>query len=385
MRLLILLILALAVTVLLTLFPEVADQTLQIQAFGWEFETRQGVFVVALLVIIFALWLIGAIISALLAGPGQLWRTLRMGSKKRRELKLREALARWLDMRGDLDPRVLKRARGVIPGWAASMLRLVATPAHELPLPQDEKDPLLIALAARLATDPNARPQPDLATRKAHLEAWLHAHPQAPLALLRLADVAEEEGDWSRAIGLLEQLMKQGLRASHTIAPRLARAYAALAARTPEKKLEYLRKAGRLAPDDAAIAASLGDALIEAGREREAEKLWLAFVEKHSDFTLADKLLHLVSDRAMAMYRKLEKLEDAAMNPAQRWLRAELAHAAKLEGLAFEQMRQLAEKDGCIKAWESLGRWHRQAAELDQAARCFARALELCTAGDDDN
>ena len=231
MRLILLLLLALIVTVALIAFPNIADQSLRIEAFGWLFETRQGAFIVALLVLVVVLWLIQRIIGALFAGPGNIWRSLVAGSSKRNEKRLREALAQWLDNRGDLGAKKLKRSRRVLPDWLLKMLHVLIIPARDLPLPDENEDPLTTALTARIVTDPKAHPKLDIAIRKAHLEAWLKAHPEAPLAQSRLADIAEEEGDWPKVVELLENVWKKGQRSSHSIKPRLARGYIALAQR----------------------------------------------------------------------------------------------------------------------------------------------------------
>ncbi len=99
MRLFFLLLLALGIAVLLSLFPTIAGQPLRVEAFEWVFETQQGAFITALLVLLIIVWLLRRIVSAIFAGPGQLWNTLRMGGRKRREQRLKEGLAEWIDMR----------------------------------------------------------------------------------------------------------------------------------------------------------------------------------------------------------------------------------------------------------------------------------------------
>ncbi|HXH71981.1 MAG TPA: tetratricopeptide repeat protein [Mariprofundaceae bacterium] len=379
MRLTLLLILALAVTVLLALFPEIARQTLHIQAFGWVFETHQGAFVVALLVILFVAGLLRALIAALLAGPGQIWATLRMGGRKRREVRLREAIAQWLDMRGDLGARTLRRSRGIVPEWTLSMLNVLSVPSKDQALPEADADPLVTALAARVATDPAAHPKPDIATRKAHLEAWLAASPGAPLAVMRLADLAEEEEDWSKAIHALERIQQLGFRSSHSIRPRLATAYARLAAEKPDQALSNLRKAARLAPENEAIALALGNTLLKQGQDREAVKLWWEYLENYDSFAIARHLLLQIRSQAMQEYRRLEKRDTGKLNPALRWLTAELANAAKLEGIAREQMQALADAHHCPEALQSLGDWLSKSGDSARAAEYYRQAAEQLT------
>lgn len=376
MRIFALLLLALTVVLLFTLFPEVMSQHVRLEAFGWVLETRQGAFITALLVLLVFLWLLQRVVSAIFAGPGQLWRTLRMGSKKRREQRLREGVADLLDMRGDQGKRAFGKSRGAIPDWAAALLKTLTIPANEQPLPEGDGNPLNIAMAARIATDPNAPSKPDAATRKAHLEAWLNVQPEAPLAISRLAALAEEEGEWARAVELLEQSWKQGQRSAATIKPRLAQAYIELAAEDRENGQSHLRKAHRLAPDNSGVILALGKAHVKAKNRNEAEKLWLSYLEQHNDFTIADALLKLLKKEALQAFRKLDK-KDAATTyqPAMRWLQASLAHAAGLTGLAIEIMDQLLEKELLPEALHTRAEWHIEAGEWQQAAECYR---QLC-------
>ncbi|MDX8408113.1 MAG: hypothetical protein R8L58_07000 [Mariprofundaceae bacterium] len=379
MRFILLLIFALLLSIALIAFPDIADQALRLEAFGWVFETRQGAFIVALLALLFVIWLVRALLSALFAGPGHLWRSLRMGSRKRREQNLREALAQWLDMRGDMGVRTLKRSRGVIPDWLLSMLKVLMTPAKDQAMPSSEQDPLLTSLTARIVTGPTAHPKPDLATRKAHLDAWLAAHPGAPLAMARMADLAEEEEDWPKLVALLEDVWKRGHRSSHAVKPRLVHAYLQMAKLEPDAAMQYLRKAHRLMPDNKQVLQAYGQSLVAGGDRKAAIRLWRSHLEQESDLDLARLLLAELREDPLGTYRKLERASDAALNEAQRWLRAELAHAAKLDGLAFEQMQNLADHakadDIVSAAWQSMGDWYLGTNEHGQAAMCYRKAL----------
>lgn len=376
MRLILLLLFALAVTVALTVFPNIADQPLRIEAFGWLFETRQGAFMIALLVLIFLLWLLQGIISALFAGPGNIWRSLVKGGGKRNEKRLREALAQWLDHRGDLGEKALKHSRGVLPGWMLEMLHTLITPARELSVSDEPQDPLVTALAARIVTSPNAHPKPDLATRKAHLQAWLQVHPDSPLALSRLADIAEEEGNWPKLVELLENVWKQGQRSAHSLKPRLARGYIALAQSEPEHAMEYLRKSFRLCPENRDVLIAFGQASAKADDTKTASRIWTEYLEQNSDYEVAALLLGLAEHDVLRIYRNFEAIDENELNNAQRWLRAQLAHEAKLNGLAFEQMQALAEQSHSSVAWHTLGDWHRAANDHEKAMVCYHQALK---------
>jgi len=381
MRVILLLLLALVVTVALIVFPDIADQPLRIEAFGWIFETRQGAFIVALLALLLVLWLLRNVVGALFAGPGVAWRSLRLGSRKRREKKLRELALQWLNGRSEISIRGLKRCRGVLPDWANELLQIMATPVAELPLPSEGQDALLTVMTARRVTDPGTEDIVDMATRKAHLEAWLQVSPGAPLAISRLADMAEEEGDLSEFINRLEADWKRGRRTAESAKPRLVRACLKMAEQQPEQAIAYLGKAYQLLPDNAEVLLAYGQALLASGDVKMVRRLWGEFLEQHSHYRIARALLDVLRDDPIRAYRKLERKTVDMLNPAQRWLRAELAHVAKLEGLAMEQMQALADECGSAVAWHSLGQWHEAQEKFDQAAACYRQALEKQLAG----
>lgn len=382
MKLILALISVLAISIALIVFPNIADQALRIEAFGWVFETRQGAFIVALLVLLFVLWLMRSLIGALFAGPGMAWRSLRMGSRKRREKNLKEALAQCLDQRGDKGLKAFKRSRGALPEWGLDMLRTMATSVDLLPSPveQQNKNMLNTVLAARIATDPYASPKPDLAIRKAHLEAWLVAHPGAPLAVSRLADMVEEEGDWLKCSELLEAELKHGQRSASLVQPRLVHAYLELTKQDPEHAIVFLRKAYQLQPENEDVLLAYGRSLVAVNDAKTAQRLWSGHLERISSDVIAGALLELRHDDAMRAYRKIENKKESSMNDAQRWLRAELAHAAHLDGLAFEQMQKLADESGSKTAWQSLGCWYQAVNKHEQAATCFRAACEAVAA-----
>jgi tetratricopeptide (TPR) repeat protein len=369
MRIFILLLLALGVVLLFTLFPEMVSQHVRLEAFGWVFETRQGAFITSLLVLLALLWLLQRIVSAIFAGPGQLWRTLRMGSKKRQEQRLREGLADMIDMCGDQGRRAFAKSRGAVPEWASSLLKLLTIPANQQPAPDSETQALNIALAARIATDPNAPSRPDAATRKAHLEAWLNARPDAPLAISRLATLAEEEAEWAIAVQLLEQAWKQGQLSAASIKPRLAQAYILLADDEPENRQGYLRKAQRLAPDSREVILALGHAHLTDNQHDAAEKLWLAYLEQNNDFEVATALLTSMKRDALQAFRRLDK-KDAVRSyrPAMRWLQASLAQEAGLTGLADEIIESLMQDNPSAVVIRSRADWDAAAGHWEQAA-----------------
>ncbi|MDQ6956521.1 MAG: heme biosynthesis HemY N-terminal domain-containing protein [Mariprofundaceae bacterium] len=374
MRLKFLLLIALVLTIVLTLFPDIALQTLRIEAFGWQFETRQGAFVVSLLLIFGVLWLIQRLLSAIIAGPGQLWQTLRMGGKKRREQRLRDGIAQWLDMRGDYGKRAFKKSRGVMPDWAVQLLKISTVSASDQALATGDDDNLLIVLSARIATDPEAKPKPDIATRKAHLEAWLKSQPNAPLALIRMADLAMEEQDWKHAVERLESIWKHGYRSASRAKPQMAQAWLALAKQEPKHAMEYLRKAYRMQPTDNDVVLALGGAHIDENNAKAAEKLWLGHLQQHNDIAIANASFELLNNDALAAFRKLEKQQEGTASL--QWLRARLAHAGKLDGLAEEALSSLLETDSCREFWRTQAEWLTQKEQWQEAMHAYQKALD---------
>ena len=374
MRLFLLLILALALAGLFAFFPEVADDTLRIEAFGWVFESRQGPFILLLVALIAVLWLLRRMFASLVSGPGQLWHAMKSGSRKRKQGYVHDGLAEWVDMRGEQGWKHFRKARGLLPDWADAILERLPNSPAELPLPREGDDDLLIAATARLATSPLARPRPDIGLRRAHLEAWLAAHPDAPLALERMADVLEEEGKWREFADMLEKTWRRGGSSAARTAPRLAEAYLHLAECDAEHALEYLRKAHRMQPESQRVNLMLGRALLASGDEAACRKLWLTHLETRDNMQAALELTDLLGENALSAYRKLEKRRDADLTPAMRLLRAGLAHAAGLTGLAREQMEALLSAHASPQAWRMLGDWQRAENDLQGAAESYRQA-----------
>lgn len=374
-RFILFLLTAVILLVLMSMFPEAASQPVYIDAFGWVLETRQGAFIVAMLLILGVLWLVRRILSALIAGPGQLWQTLRVGGKKRREQRLREGLAQWLDVRGDLGAKGFRKGRGILPSWAYPLLKTLTIASKDQPLQDADSDALQVALAARIATDPHAFPKADLATRKAHLEAWLAVHPGAPLALIRLADIAEEEEDWLLLTRLLEDAWKESQQSSSSIKPRLAHAYARLAETESAERQNYLRKAHRLAPDDVNVILALGQAHLASNDTANAHKLWTAHLEKTDSPVVAEALYNSMSDNALQAFQQLDRKDGAATTPALQWVRACLAHKADLTGLSTEILDKLLRKHSAPYILKTRADWYLETGDCQKAAEYYRRAL----------
>ncbi|MDX8390016.1 MAG: hypothetical protein R8M38_05940 [Mariprofundaceae bacterium] len=372
MRLIILLILALSATATLTLFPEVADQPMRIEAFGWLFEARQGFFTIVLLAMLATLWMLQRLLKAVFSGPNQLWHSLRNGSKKRRTSALRDGVARLINMHDKRNKQLHKKAKSLFPDWAVSLLKTMSLSAIAQSLPTENDHVLSIAMAARIATDPAAGERPDLAIRKAHLQAWIEAHPGAPMAVWRLAEVAIEEKAWADAVHWLEEAGKQNYQPRNIVRRQLANSYLNLAISKPEEATTYLRKAQQLAPNHAETTLAIGENYRQRGDVEAAEKLWRNWLENHDDMQIAARLLTILQEEPLKAYRRFEHVNTT---PALHWLRAELAFAADLTGLAHDEMQLLIDESPRREAWQSLGHWHAKHESWEDAAYAFQQAL----------
>ncbi|MDQ3118654.1 MAG: tetratricopeptide repeat protein [Verrucomicrobiota bacterium] len=130
--------------------------------------------------------------------------------------------------------------------------------AAESPKDFPGKDEVQRRLA--LLGDSSTAPQ-DLAT--GDLEALLKQQPHDPVALVRLAEAYEKEGEIAKSASAYESAIK--------INPKLVSATVKLAQfnagplQNKEKALEYARKAREMAPSDIQITAILGSLAYEAG------------------------------------------------------------------------------------------------------------------------
>ncbi|MDQ6993652.1 MAG: heme biosynthesis HemY N-terminal domain-containing protein [Mariprofundus sp.] len=378
MRLIFFLMLALMIAITLVVFPDQANQMLRLQALGWVFETKQGTFIVVLFLLLMVAWLLRTLIRTLFSGSGQLWSSLRMGSEKRRQRRLQETVTSWLNGNGALNMRLLKSSKQVLPEWVLDLLAVLATPADKLGAPDQKRAPLLTILMARTISSPTVMPKVDIALRKAHLKAWLAISPDAALAKARMADIAEEEGDWQARISFLEHNWQKTGQPADDSKQSLKRAYQKLAETDANQALLLLRKAYRLDPADSAVVLAYGLAQLREGESQNTILLWMNYLEQHDSIVVAAELLTLLKQHnPLKVYRKLERKNGAEISLALRWLRSELAHFSKLDGLAYEQMQLLADEDKYAPAWESMANWHHSAGEYKQASVCFKQALRL--------
>ena len=373
-RIVLALLFVVGIFVSLVLFPDIANQPVRIEMLGWLFETRTGMFILLLIVGISVLWLLQKTFDLSINSPKQLWTSLRSGSTKRRELRLQEALATWIDEGAGHSQKLLKRSKGIIPDWLHTSLMLWWDKPSNHPKINDEKDtPLTIALKARLATDAAYIERLSLSERQHYLDVWLAVHPAAPLALQRKAVLLGDMGEYAEQVQLLETLI-QNKKNITKLKPLLAKALANLALKDVANKLVHLRKANRLSPDDAAILHALVLALADNGDQTSAQRLLLDYLQQHDDIKLAQAALKLLSFDALKNFKRLDK--PAYQNTyAGRWLRMMLAHEADLVGIAKDALDAMLEQNPTALLWQTKGDWLASEHAWEEAAACYQKAL----------
>jgi len=370
----ILLVLALIATLALALFPNLADQTLRIEALGWVFETRQGAFVIALLLLLFVLALTRRLLHAIGAGPGRIWQLLTLSGRKREAKRLQQALADMINLRGDQGRRALRRRFRTLPDWMNALLRVLATPRTALK--PDPDAPLVTALAARLASEPSAKDELPLEQRRVLVQAWLSAYPDAPLARMRMAELLEEEEQWADAADAWESLLRDDVAPRAYAIEHLTRCLEHMA--HGERASVALHRALKWQPERSELILRLGQAYLAEQQPEAARKLWWQAIQRHEDFAMARALLPLLREDALRHYKRLNAiLRRHTPNRALLWLKAELALTAGMDGVANEVLNQLAEQQQCADAWLSLARMHAARGEHAEACRCYEQALDI--------
>jgi len=371
MRVFLLLLLALAVAAVLALYPNIAQQNMHFEAFGWIVELNQAVFLLILLLILTLFWAMRKIILIVLTLPLRLWRAIWSRSRRLKEEHLRHGIARLVDMHKDLGANDFKKADSVIPAWLVDLLEVFTIPVQDQKVPRPEQDSLKTALVARLVTRPKSALSSSL--RKEFLKAWLQVSPEAPLARKRMCALAEEEQDWATAIGFLENQWKNN-KAKET-RTRLVRAYLGLAEQGPDDRIDWLRKAQKLDPDSGSAILALGLAYNEIGDQVAVRRLWNKYLKDHDNDAVARSLLDITED-CLRAYRKTENNHAHSMPASYQWLRAQLAYRAGLTGLATEHIQALAKQYPGKLAWQTWGDWHSKAGDWEQAAQCYTQALK---------
>ena len=99
----------------------------------------------------------------------------------------------------------------------------------------------------------------------------------------------------------------------------------------------------------------------------------MGHVQQHDDLIIAHACFELLSSDALAAFRKLEKQQGTA---ALQWLRARLAHAGKLDGLAEEALTNLLETQPCREFWQTQAEWLTQKEQWQEAMLAYQKALD---------
>jgi len=360
----------------LVLFPDIASEPVRIEILGWLFETRTGMFILLIIAVFTVLWTLQTFFNFGINSPKHLWASLRSGSSKRRNLRLQEALAIWIDEGEGQSQKLLKRSTGIVPEWLHNALLILwDQPSNHIKI-NDEKDTALtIALKAKLATNPDHIQNLPLNERQHYLDAWLAVHPGANLALYRKATLLGDMGEYAQQVHLLEELMKKN-KHIQSIKPLLAHALQSLALKDTENTLAHLRKANRLAPNDASILNSLSVAFADNGDHRQAKQVLLDYLTVHDDIDMAQTALKLLSAEALQSFKQVDK--PAFQNTyAGRWLRMMLAHEADLVGIAKDALNAMVEQNPTPLLWKTKADWLAASHEWEEAVKCYKKANSL--------
>jgi|UPI000362903F tetratricopeptide (TPR) repeat protein len=372
----------LLVVAAMVLVPDFSAQTMRLEAFGWQLEMRQGFFVILLLILLWLLYAVRGTLRLLLAGQGRLRLGLRSGKLGRQERRLRDSLMKWVDAEGDLGQRGLSKSNDVIPSWLSSSLQRVCVNPEDINLPLDTEDEALgNAIAARIVTDASHHQHFDHISRRLHLQAWLKASPDSLLAKIRLAKLDLEQQDWAQAAAILEPLQKKSLPLQETLSNSgeqgdlnvlLAQAWLGMA-ETEEQPKQRLRKIRRLAPNHGATVLRLGQLMLPGEGTQAVKKLWLDFLQEHDDEAVAAACFELLKPEALPCFRKLEHIRST---PAFQWMKARLAHACQLEGLADEILDRLLAEHPRANFLRTRARWLQDREQWTEACSVWQQAMD---------
>lgn len=376
MRIVLALLAMIGIFVGLVLFPDIASQPVRIEMLGWLFETRTGMFILLIIVVFSALWTLQKTFDLSINSPRQLWTRLRSGNTKRRALRLQEALATWVDEGEGHSQKLLKRSKGILPDWLHQALLLAwDKPQNHNNIDMEKDAPLIIALKARLATDPQHNHQLSHSERQHFLDAWLAVHPAATLATIRKAELLGDMGEYAEQVHLLEALM-QKTKDINDIKPKLAQALANLASADASNELAHLRKANRLLPNEANILKLLATALSHNGDNKTAENLLLDYLQQHDDLDIAQSAFKLIAFDALKNFKRLDKPVFQSTH-AGRWLRMMLAHEADLTGIAEDALNAMLEQNPSPLLWQTKGDWLAAKHEWEEATHCYQKAASF--------
>lgn len=355
----------------LALFPSVAERMMTIEMLGWHLEMRQGLFFALVVLLALALWLLVRLVRLLAAGPRRMVDAWRAGGRRRREVRLIDALTSWVNGVPVEGGRVRDAAAGLVPPWLAEALAVLVDPAAD---PREDEQPLIIALRGRQMAQPEGEARLSLAVRRAVVERWLARFPRALPARLQALRLAEEAGDWSAVVALIEQAPR-GVELPDG-ARRKGRALLRLAEREERPPLSLLQQAVRLDDSDEAVLA-LAAAHRQGDDLKSARGVLLDALDRRDSMTIARALAaqEAAFDNPLLVLHMLEKRCRKQANVAQRWLLVELARQAEDRERMQHHLRQLKRSaEGARLAWALEAEQHMEAGEWESAARCYRQA-----------
>ncbi len=179
------------------------------------------------------------------------------------------------------------------------------------------------------------------------LEAWLADHPDDEEVTLALAGHWEDQGDYRRAIGLLEGFLEKHPTRNYRVYFTLGLLYDKL--KDWRKSAEYMRRSLEINPDDPYALNYLGYTYAEHGVNlEEAERLIQRALEIRPDDGF-------ITDSLGWVYYKQGRYEEAAET--------------------LRRAVEIAPEDPVI--WEHLGDALRKLGRDDEARKAYEKALEL--------
>ncbi len=373
----------LLLVVAMVLLPDVAAQLLRIEALGWQLDIKQGFFVLLLLTLLWLIYFLHVLFQSILAGSGRLRGGLRSGKLGRQERQLRDGIIKWVDAQGDLGKNAIKKSGATVPDWLIDAFLRANEPINTLPLPQhDPQHALSNAIIARIATNDCHREAIDTEVQKLHLEAWLQSSPDSILAMFRLAKLMVQNNDWQQAQPLLEKLEKKSIVVDEVLANSgesgdlhtlLASVWLAIAKEDASQRKALLRKVRRLVPADGASMLHAGQLMQAQEGSKAVKKLWLDFLQQHDDEAIADACFPLLSDEPLARFREIEHIRST---PSFQWLKARLAHACQLNGLAEELLDRVILEYPRTTFLKTRAAWQYEKQQWDAAYATLQRALD---------
>ncbi|MDQ6976087.1 MAG: hypothetical protein Q9M22_05930 [Mariprofundaceae bacterium] len=376
----------LLVVIAMVLLPDTASQLMRMQAFGWQLEIKQGFFILLLLAALWLVYWLNALLQTLLAGTGILRGGLRSGKLNRQERQLREGIMKWVDAQGDLGEAAFNKSGHALPDWLLETCLRSNVAIADLPLPQkDEKYALSNAVVARLATDEYHHGCFDSPTIETHLQAWLSTSPDSVLAMFRLAKLAIKENNWQQASQYLQALEKKSIVVDEVLAnsgesgnlhTMMASAWLAIAKEDESQRKSLLRKVRRLVPTHGPSILEVGRLMQASEGDKAVKKLWLNFLQQQDDEAIADACFKLLADEFLPRFREIEHIRST---PSFEWLKARLAHACQLNGLAEELLDRVILEHPRPSFLRTRAAWQYEKQQWDAAYATLQRALDAKT------